>query len=417
MTRPIIAPIVTIVVGATTGAYYLQHVDRDTPRVATAAISRGDVVQQVSATGTLEARQTVLVGTQVSGRVVELHADFNTIVHKGQLLARLDPSLLETAVAQARANLSASQAEAERLEVAVADAILQTGRTRELADRALVPEADREAAEATLRGLEAQVRSARAQVAQAEAALEQRQVDLAHASIYSPIDGIVISRDVDVGQTVAASMEAPTLFTLAADLTRMLVNASIDEADLGQVAEGLRVRFTVDAYPGRSFAGAVSQVRLQPVVSQGVVSYTAVIDVANLELLLKPGMTATVAIEVARRDDVLRVPAAALRFRPADDVLTALGRSNVPATTANVARVWRWVNGVLDPVDVEVGLSDGTYTELIAGSLAPGTELVTSVALGAQASSGSVPSNGQSPLLAGPQGMPPPPLLGTPPPG
>jgi HlyD family secretion protein len=293
-------------------------------------VTRGDVVEAVGATGTLEAVTTVQVGTQVSGTIKELHADFNSIVRSGQVIARLDPSLFQTQIEQARANLVRSEAEADRLRVAVDDAQTKLKRAQELSARSLIPQQDLEAAEITLRAAEAQVRSAQAAVTQARASLNQNEVNLQHTVIEAPIDGIVISRSVDVGQTVAASLNAPTLFVIAADLTKMRVNANIDEADVGRIRPGQVVRFRVDAYASEEFDGTVSQVRLQPQVVQNVVTYNTVIDVPNPAFKLKPGMTANVSIEVARRNDVLRIPNAALRFRPTPDMFVALGQTVPP---------------------------------------------------------------------------------------
>ena len=285
-------------------------------------------MQAISATGSLEAVTTVNVGSQTSGSVQTLYADFNDIVRKGQTLARLDPSLFQTQVEQAEANLVRAEADVERLEVARDAAKLALDRTARLAGKQLVSDADLETAQAALASAEAQVRSSEASVAQSKASLNQAKVNLEHTVITSPIDGIVVSRAVDTGQTVAASMQAPTLFVLAADLTQMHVNASIDESDVGQIEAGQPVAFRVDAYPSETFAGRVAQVRLQAVVSQNVVTYAAVIDVENPELKLKPGMTATVTIEVARRADALIVPAAALRFKPTAAVLATLSAAS-----------------------------------------------------------------------------------------
>ncbi|HXH06020.1 MAG TPA: efflux RND transporter periplasmic adaptor subunit, partial [Vicinamibacterales bacterium] len=326
MNRSLTVATVLVVAGiAGAGVYYARNRGPE-PEVVTQPITRGDIIESVGATGTLEAVTTVQVGTQVSGTVQALYADFNSIVHKGQVIARLDPSLFETQVEQARANLIRAQAEVERLRVAVADAETKLQRARSLAARQLVPATELETAEVTYRAALAQLRSAEAQLTQAQASLNQAQVNLQHTVITAPIDGIVIARNVDVGQTVAASLQAPTLYVIAADLTKMKVNASIDEADVGRIRPGQRVRFRVDAYPTEEFTGTVLQVRLNPTVVQNVVTYAAVIDVPNPELKLKPGMTANVTIEIARRAGVLRVPNMALRFRPTAEMFAALGQ-------------------------------------------------------------------------------------------
>ncbi len=325
MKKAIVSLVAIAVVGGGAYGYYRYRQKAPEPTVMTAAVTRGDVADTVGATGTLQAVTTVQVGTQVSGTIKELHADFNSLVKRGQVIARLDPSLFETQIEQARANLIRAQADLERLKVTLDDARTKLNRARELAERQLIPQSELDTAEVTVRSTDAQIRSSQAQVTQAEASLNQNQVNLAHTVIAAPIDGLVISRNVDVGQTVAASMSAPTLFVLAADLTKMQVVANLDESDVGRIRPGQRVTFSVDAYPADEFIGKVAQVRLQPIVQQNVVTYATVIDVPNPELKLKPGMTANVNVEIARKSDVLRVPNAALRFRPTPEMFAALG--------------------------------------------------------------------------------------------
>ena len=302
---------------------YLRQPDI-VPEVRTATVSTGDVIDSVGATGILEAVTTVQVGSQVSGKIQELYADFNSIVRADEVIARLDPSLFETQVEQSKANLIRAQADVERLTIAIDDAETKLARAKGLSARSLIPASELEAAQVEARLAEAQLRSSRAQMTQAEASLNQVNVNLGHTIITSPIDGIVISRSVDVGQTVAASMQAPILFLLAADLTKMKVNANIDESDVGRIRPGQVVTFRVDAYPDSEFEGLVSQVRLEPIVVENVVTYATQIDVPNPDLRLKPGMTATVTLEIARRNDAVRIPNAALRFRPTDDMFVAL---------------------------------------------------------------------------------------------
>ena len=310
--------------------YYTVRTVEFAPEVSTAAVTEGDVVDTVGATGALEAVTTVQVGSQVSGIIQELNVDFNSIVREGDVIMRLDPSLFETQLEQARANLLRSEAEVERLSVAVDDAANQLRRSRELAAADLISDTELEAAEVTLRSARAQLRSAEAQVRQAQASLSMNEVNLEHTVIRAPIDGIVTSRLVDVGQTVAASFQAPELFVIAADLTKMRVIANVDESDVGRIRPNQRVTFTVDAFPAEEFEGAVSQIRLEPIVTQNVVTYATVIDAPNPELKLKPGMTATVTVEVARRENVIRIPNAALRFRPTPAVFAALGQPVPP---------------------------------------------------------------------------------------
>ncbi|MEW5982806.1 MAG: efflux RND transporter periplasmic adaptor subunit [Acidobacteriota bacterium] len=461
MKKTILAITVLAVAGTSGAAYlYLTGAEAAGPDVSTVPVSRGSIVQIVQASGTLEAVTTVQVGTQVSGTIQTLNADFNSVVRKGQVVATLDPSLFETQIEQARATLVRTAADGERLRVQAESARLSLERTAQLAARQLVSAADLDAARVTLRMAEAQLQSAEAQVVQAEASLNQSEVNLDHTVIRAPIDGIVISRNVDVGQTVAASMSAPTLFVIAEDLTRMQANASIDESDVGKVEPGQAVTFTVDAYPGEEFSGRVSQVRLMGAVVQNVVTYTTMIDVPNPDLRLKPGMTANIVVEVARRDAALRIPSQALRFKPSTEVLASLGvpaQGAVPAPTqdaglvrtargslasaggieravlrigvsdsiagtrrdgplaepaaqpASVGTVWVADNHTIRPVRVALGVTDGTYVELVAGDLDAGMELVTRVNLAAPATvSPSAPVS--SPLVpARPAGPPPPP--------
>jgi HlyD family secretion protein len=382
-----IAMVVVTLAVLSAGTYYATSRDKREVAVTTSAITKGSVVEAVSASGTVEATTSVQVGSQVSGSVQALYADFNSIVRKGQVLARLDPSLLESQAEQARANVARAEADVERLRVALADTETKLQRAQELAARRLIPQTDLDAADIARRSAQAQVKSAEAQVVQARASLGQAEVNVQKTVITSPIDGIVVGRDVDVGQTVAASLQAPTLFLIAADLTRMRVNASIDESDIGRVAEGQVARFQVDAFPNEQFEGTVRQVRLQPVVVQNVVTYAVLIDVPNPELKLRPGMTANVTVEIGRRDNVLRLSNAALRFKPSEAMFAALGQT-APASPAGArdaraprgARVWMMSNGALTAVPVRLGLSDGTFTELMSGTLSAGAELVTTIA-------------------------------------
>jgi HlyD family secretion protein len=282
----------------------------------TAPVERGDIVDVVGATGTLQAVTTVQVGSQVSGTVESLAADFNSQVRNGQVVARLDPSLFDARLQQARANLTAAQANTERSRAAVEDARLKYDRAQKLHAEQLLPEADLETARTNHQAAVAQVRASQAAASQAVAAVRQAQVDLGHTVIKAPIDGVVVARNVDVGQTVAASLQAPVLFVIARDLSQMQVNASIDEADIGRVQAGQKVTFRVDAYPSETFTGRVEQVRLQPITVQNVVTYNTIIGVDNPGGRLMPGMTATVSVVIQERPDALRLPATALRFRP-----------------------------------------------------------------------------------------------------
>lgn len=388
-------------------SYYRSDVKAEAPTLNTAEVTRGDVVATVEATGTLTAVTTVEVGTQVSGTIKSLSADFNTQVKKGQIVAQLDPSLFDTQVAQERATVSRLMAEVERSRVQAEDAKVKLGRARELSQQDLIAKSDLDTAVSASNAADAAVKSAQAQLVQAQASLNQALVNSSHTVIRAPIDGVVIARNVNVGQTVAASMQAPTLFVIANDLREMQVNASIDESDVGKVQMHQPVKFRVDAYPNDTFTGTVSQVRLQPVVEQNVVSYVTVIDVPNPDLKLKPGMTAAVTIETARADDVLKVPTAALRFRPTEQVFEALGQTpperrpqqdatgqgqsargqggsgtrrpspNGDASRAGRGAVWVLDQGVITRVPVQAGISDGSQTAVLNTDLSPGARVVT----------------------------------------
>ena len=381
--------------------------------IGTDAVSRGSIVKVVSASGTLEAMETVAVGTQVSGTVQALLADFNSIVRKGQVVARLDPSLIQADINRAEASLLGAQADRDRLKVMRLDAETKLQRARDLAARQLIPASDLQTAETTFKTAEAQVKASDAQVRQATAALSQVQVNLSKTVIRSPIDGIVISRSVDLGQTVASSLQAPTLFTIAADLTHMQVNASIDESDLGSIHTGQEVTFKVDAYPTETYRGVVKQVRLNPVIANNVVTYATIISAPNPKLELKPGMTANLSIEVSRRTDVLRVPAAALRFKPSNDVLKLTGQSTpAPAVgksplQADKGTVWTYDGDDLKAVPVSVGVTDGMFTEIVGGSLEEGARVATraTVTGAGSASTSSSQQRTNNPLL-GPTGPP-----------
>jgi HlyD family secretion protein len=325
MKKLILLLLVVVAAGVGLGVYAMRR-NQPEPDVRTQGLSRGDIVDSVGATGTLEAVETVDVGTQVSGVVQALYADFNDIVKKGQIIARLDPQLIETQIEQQTANVVRAEAELDRLKVNLADAEQKLERARQMSEKSLIPRTELETAEVNVKSANAQIRSSEASLGQAQAQLNNQRVNLTYTTIMAPIDGIIISRNVDQGQTVASSMNAPVLYSIAADLTKMQVLANIDEADVGRMRPGQAVNFTVDAYPGEQFVGTVQQVRLQPAVVQNVVTYSTVIAVPNPQLKLKPGMTANVTIEIARRANVLRIPNAALRFRPTEEMFTVLNQ-------------------------------------------------------------------------------------------
>ena len=339
----------------------------------------------------------------MSGSVSWLGADFNSIVRKGQVIAKLDPSLLRAQVDQTRASLAKTQADVQQSSVSLSDAQTKYMRAKELAAKQLIAASDLDAATTAVASANAQLTSSQAMEVQAKASLSQAQVTLDHTVITAPIDGIVIQRSVDVGQTVAASLSSPTIFVIAADLSKMQVVANIDEADIGQIAAGQRVTFKVDAYPTESFVGTVSQVRLQPTVVSNVVTYSTMIDVPNPQLQLKPGMTANVTIEVASRPDVLRVPNTALRFRPSAEALAALNAKGTDiARSTSGDRLWTYANGTLTAVTVRLGLTDGINTELVDAPLQTGAEVVTAVTTSATTgTTRTTTSSAKNPLMGG----------------
>jgi HlyD family secretion protein len=420
----LLATAIVTVTGLSAAAMFARR-GTDGPVVVTDVVSRGTILTTVTANGTLEAVDTVQVGTQVSGSILSLGADFNSIVKKGQVLARLDPSIIQAEIERAKANLLGAEAAVEGLTVQLTYADTKLNRAQALAARELISASDLEAALLTTRTTEAQIKSASAQVTQARAALSQSQVNLQKTVISSPIDGIVISRSVDVGQTVAASLQAPTLFTIAADLREMQLKASIDESDLGNIKDGQPVTFRVDAYPNDVFRGTVQQVRLNPVIESNVVTYAAIVSAPNAQLKLKPGMTATLTVEVTRRDDVLRVPSAALRFKPSQAVLAALGQPLVDPAPGRVAdssgregnvkptgtagrhvpkadhgTVWIYEADHIEAVDVTTGATDGSFTEIVTGDVRDGTTLAMRVTMpGAAAATAAPRSPTSNPLL------------------
>jgi HlyD family secretion protein len=413
----------------------------------TATVSRGDINVTISATGNPNAVVTVQVGSQVSGIVMALYADFNTKVTKGQLIARLDPASLQSKVDEAQGNLDSARATAAnaqagiqkaqaaiqasnasvaaalanvvKAKVATQDAKIKGDRRVQLAKEGVLSQEDVDTAEATFHtaaadqdAFTAQQRAAedngkvaqadlkvaktqftanQAQVKQFEAALRSAQIDLAYTYIKAPVDGVVVSRNVDVGQTVAASLSAPTLFQIAQDLAKMQVDTNVSEADVGRVRVGQPGTFTVDAYPGRTFTGAVTSIRKAPINVQNVITYDAVVGVSNADLKLFPGMTANVKILVDQRPNVLRVLNAALRYHPASEALAAAaggkgaGKTAMPEQAVSVMDS----NNKQRRVKITTGQSDGTYTEVTSGDLKDGDRVIVAELVNAGASSSS----------------------------
>jgi HlyD family secretion protein len=375
----------------------------------TANVDRGRIVARVTATGTLSALVTVQVGSQVSGRVQQLFVDFNSPVKKGQLIAKIDPQLFQAALEQARANFAAAEGNLEKAKVQAAQADLDFKRQASLAERKLVAPADYDNAKTNLAAAKAQIAVNEGNLQQAKAALNQARVNLAYTNIVSPTDGVVISRSVDVGQTVAASLQAPTIFVIAEDLRKMQVDTSVAEADVGKLEAGMEASFVVDAFPGERFKGKVRQIRNAAQTVQNVVTYDAVIDVDNSDLKLRPGMTANVTFVFANRDNVLRVPNAALRFRVSPELSATLaldlkkgksgdagaggagegtgqragGRTRPagggganPDEAPDRKSVWTLSGGVPRQLKIKTGATDGTKTEIVEGALAEGEQVI-----------------------------------------
>lgn len=349
-----------IVIASSTLAFFAgrsRQGTTDQDRYRTEPLTRGEIAQTVSANGTLNPVVLVNVGTQISGRIQRLYADFNDRVKAGQILAELDPRLVEAQLRQSRAAVASARAD---LRLAESD----EKRTRALVERKFLSEADLDKASKTVDVARAALETALAKVAYEE-------TNLHYTVIRSPVSGVVISRNVDVGQTVAATFQTPVLFQIAQDLTKMQIDTNLAEADVGGVRVGQTVTFTVDAYPEKTFSGAVRQIRLNPTIQQNVVTYDVVVAVDNPEGLLLPGMTAVVVIRVAERDNVLRVPLAALRFRPADPS----GAAPIEAREGERI-VYRVDQGKLIPLPVRIGIYGSRQAELIEGALNEGDALV-----------------------------------------
>jgi HlyD family secretion protein len=383
-----------VVAAAVAGAAYLYlKKENGAPTYRTAKVERGDIVDTITATGNINAVTTVSVGSQISGTIQKLFVDYNSRVRKGEVIAQIDPQLLEASVTQALGNFENAKASLEKAKVAVTDAERTYRRNRELLPDGFVAQSDVDAAQTAYDLAVAGQKSAEAVVTQSSGALKIAQTNLAYTTIRSPVDGIVISRSVDVGQTVAASFQTPTLFSIAQDLTKMQIDTNVDEADIGRAVKGQTVVFTVDAWPAKTFTGVVSQVRNAPIITQNVVTYDVVILVDNRELLLKPGMTTNVTIQVKKFENVLKIPNAAMRYRPADTSKEPGGGTAGRKKEPMGQRVY--VIGKdrkLRAVPIKAGVSDGAFTELTGGDLKEGDLLVTG-----EAPKGSSPSGGTPP--------------------
>jgi HlyD family secretion protein len=332
-----------------------------------APVERRDISSFVTAIGNVSAVTTVEVGTQVSGTIREIYVDYNSTVNKGQIIALIDPTTFEAQVEQAKANLMHAKAGLQRAQATLADAKRNLDRQKMLWERDLIARSDLDSAQTNYDLAVAGVSEADANVLQAQASLKKVETDLGYTRIYSPVDGIVVSRDVDAGQTVAASFQTPTLFTIAQDLTKMQIETNVDEADIGEVKEGLSVTFTVDAYPNAVFSGRIKQVRIASSVVENVVTYPVIIDVSNPDLMLKPGMTANVTIITDKKENVLAVPSAAFRYRP----------SAYEGELLRGRVLWVLEEGRPLPIQVETGISDGAYVEIKSDDLKEGDRVIT----------------------------------------
>jgi len=436
--------VVLAALGGAIFAFVRWRASRAEPEVQyrTAAVETRGIVSRVTASGTLQATVTVQVGTQVSGRVQRIHVDFNAPVKKGQPVAKIDPQLFQAAVAAARANHSSARANVVRSEAQVLEADRQFARLKKLSAEGLASTAELNVAETNLTVAKAAVDVAKAAVEQSAAALNQAQVNLSYTDIVSPIDGTVISRNVDVGQTVAASLQAPVLFTIAEDLRNMQVNANVSEGDVGRLTQGMEASFTVDAFPGQKFFGKIAQIRNAAQTVQNVVTYNAVVDVANPDLKLRPGMTANVTMVYAEKNGVLAIPNAALRFRPSPDARGgasataggAGGRSGAggggaggggaseqrtvggdggrragrpdggrpdggrPDGEAAARPVFRLDGTAATPVMVVTGLSDGSWTEIVSGDLKEGDAIILDATTPGKPGTGGAPPGGTGSL-------------------
>jgi len=361
----------------------------DAPSYRTERVTLGGIQATVTATGTVNAVTTVQVGTQVSGTIKTLFVDFNSRVKKGQIIAQIDPATFESQVQQAKANLAAAQANLDKSNTALVDSKRTFDRNKELISKNLIPQSDVDTSETNYESAKAQVNSAKAQIEQMKAALDYAQQNLEYTKITSPVDGVVISRNVDVGQTVAASFQTPTLFTIAQDLTKMQIDTNVAESDIGAVKVSQEVEFTVDAYPDTTFKGKVWQIRQAPIAVQNVVTYDVVIQVNNRDLKLMPGMTANVSIILQTRDKVLRIPNAALRFRIPER--PSGSGSSAGAAEKKGQSVWIVENDKPKRIPIKTGISDGTNTEVLSGDLKEGQNLIVEMVKKSQSAAPSGP--------------------------
>ena len=370
--------ILCLVMAAAGGLWFWGRSGKSSVTVDTTTVRKGDLIKAVSSTGTIEPVTSVDVGAQVSGTIKHVYVDYNSVVKKGDLIAEIDPLLLAAKVEQSRADVLSAKADIRKAQATVKNDRKTRDRNKELFSRDLIAESDLDSAQADYETAVAALNSAEASLVQARATLEYNETNLGYTKIYSPINGVVVDRAIDEGQTVNSSQTAPTLFTIAEDLTKMQVEAAVDEADIGQVKKGQKVEFTVDAYPDMSFTGEVSEIRLYPTTEDNVVTYTVIIKVGNPDLKLMPGMTANVSIISEKRENVFKVSSSALKFKPAASLVESRdnGALRQENGSGSSGRLWTYEEGKLKPITVEIGISDGLYTE-VSGNLKDGLEVVT----------------------------------------
>jgi HlyD family secretion protein len=371
-------------------AWRIQTRPPPQPRYVLSPVSQGDIVETVQSTGTVQPLTQVQVGAQISGRIAKVFVDFNSIVKKGDVIAEIDPTLLGATVEQNRAQAAAAEAQLGRTQAALATAQATLSRVDRLRAENLASQADVDQARGQRDVAEAEVAAARATIIQTKAQLSYSRTNMTYARIYAPIEGIVVSRNIDPGQTVAASFQSPTLFVIAEDLRRMRILAEIDEADVGKLSEGMNAEAAVDAFAGEVFHGAVSQVRYNPNSVQGVVTYLAVVDVQNPEMKLRPGMTATVTVKTRQVKGVLRIPNAALRYRPTPPNRVEAAKEGIEfkpepppeSLPHGKGRVYVLTDTTLGkekaaPNVIDTGITDGINTEIKTSELVLGAKVVT----------------------------------------
>jgi HlyD family secretion protein len=419
-----------VIVGFVLGFTSFNSSKSSSIKYKTEAVDKGDIQDIVVTTGILNPVTLVDVGSQVSGTIENTYVDFNSEVKAGQVIAKIDPSSFLTKVHQSEANYKSAIASLKKAKVTAENLKNKYERSLELFNKNLISYEEKENSDAQYLSSEADLQSAEAKLAQAKSQLESSQVDLAHTIIKSPIDGIVINKNVNVGQTIAASLQAPVLFQIANDLSEMQVECSVDEADIGKVKENQKVTFTVDAYPEESFTGTVKQIRYSPEIIQNVVTYTTIVEVENQDMKLRPGMTATVSVVVDEATNSLRVPNSALRFTPqlsTDETKIIFGdirderqtgniqtfqadeqdkknqRSQLEGQVADItnsdvkdtsktsiSRIWIInENGKLKPISIKTGVADSSHTEVSGGGLQEGQKVITGLASGAESSQNS----------------------------